>query len=172
MNKKQSDKKGVFTIAYEFNAPKELVFNAFANAEALNEWWGPVETKNSVIRLDFKTGGIFHYKMESKGRTNFGRFLFGKIEPYDYLEFTNSFSDEQANVIKAPFDIPLPMEIFYRLTFSESKGKTMINMTGQPIHANEEEQKGFMSINASMQQGFGATFNQLASYLDKLQSKF
>ena len=115
---------------------------------------------------------VEHYKMESKGRINYGRFLFGKIEPYDYLEFANSFSDEHANVIKPPFDIPLPMEIFYRLTFSESKGKTTINMTGQPIHANEEEQKGFMSINASMQQGFGATFNQLASYLDKLQSKF
>ncbi len=172
MNKKQSNEKGEFTIAYEFNAPKELVFNAFANAEALNEWWGPVETKNSVIHLDFKMGGIFHYKMESKGRTNYGRFLFGKIEPYDYLEFANSFSDEHANVIKAPFDIPLPLEIFYRLTFSESKGKTTINMAGQPVHANEEEQKGFMSINASMQQGFGATFNQLAVYLGKLPSKF
>ena len=172
MNKKQSNEKGEFIISYEFNAPKILVFNAFANAEALNEWWGPIETKNSVIHLDFKTGGIFHYKMESNGRTNFGRLVFGKIEPYDYLEFTNSFSDEHANVIKAPFDIPLPMEIFYRLSFTESKGKTTINMTGQPTHATEEEQKGFISINASMQQGFGATFNQLAVYLGKLQSKF
>jgi uncharacterized protein YndB with AHSA1/START domain len=172
MNKKQSNEKGVFTIAHEFNAPKELVFNAFANAEALNEWWGPVETKNSVIHLDFKTGGIFHYKMESKGRTNYGRFLFAKIEPHDYLEFTNSFSDEHANVIKAPFDILLPLEIFYRLSFTESKGKTTINMTGQATHATEEEQKGFISINTSMQQGFGATFNQLAAYLGKLQSKF
>ena len=172
MNKKQSDKKRRFTISYEFSAPKELVFNAFANAEALNDWWGPVETKNSVIHLDFKTGGIFHYKMESNGRTNFGRFLFGKIEPHDYLEFTNSFSDEHGNVIKAPFDIPLPSEIFYRLSFTESKGKTTINMVGQPTHATDEEQNGFISINASMQQGFGATFNQLAAYLGKLQSKF
>jgi uncharacterized protein YndB with AHSA1/START domain len=172
MSKKQSKGKGVFTISYEVNAPKELVFNAFANAKALNGWWGPVETKNSVIHLDFKTGGIFHYKMENKGRTNYGRFLFGKIEPYDYLEFTNSFADEHANVIKAPFDISLPLEIFYRLSFTESNGKTTINMIGQPTHATDEEQKGFISINASMQQGFGATFSQLASYLDRLQSSF
>jgi hypothetical protein len=64
------------------------------------------------------------------------------------------------------------LEIFYRLSFTESNGKTTINMIGQPTHATDEEQKGFISINASMQQGFGATFSQLASYLDRLQSSF
>lgn len=28
-------------ITREFNAPKEIVFNAFADADALAEWWGP-----------------------------------------------------------------------------------------------------------------------------------
>lgn len=167
MSNRQSTKKAAFTLTYEFDAPRKLVFNAFSNAEALNEWWGPVQTKNSVIKLDFRPGGIFHFKMEANGSVNYGRFLFGKIEPYDLLEFTNAFADEHAHVVKAPFDIQIPAEIFYRLVFSENKGRTSILLTGEPVNASDQEVDGFLSINTSMQEGFGATFSQLAIYLEK-----
>jgi len=172
MNTYQTKEKEKFILVYEFNAPKALVFNAFANADALNEWWGPVESKNSVIKLDFKPGGIFHFKMDNKGKITYGRFLFVQIKPYDLLEFTNAFSDEHANVIRAPFDIQLPLEIFYQLRFTENNGKTIITLTGQPVNGSKEEQEGFRSINADMHQGFGATFNQLAAYLKKIQVEF
>ncbi|RFS14363.1 SRPBCC domain-containing protein [Emticicia sp. C21] len=158
-----------FVISYEFNAPKELVFNAFSKAEALNEWWGPLQTKNSVVSLDFRPGGIFHFKMESPGTTNYGRFIFGSIQPYDLLEFTNSFADEHANVVPAPFDISIPDRIFYRIIFSETNGKTTITMTGQPVDATPEQETGFHSINASMQEGFGASFKQLTTFLSKIE---
>jgi uncharacterized protein YndB with AHSA1/START domain len=157
------------TVVHVFNAPKKLVFNAFAQEEALAAWWGPVECKNTVLKLDFKTGGNFHYKMVNKGTVNYGRFTFGKIQPYDLLEFVNSFSDKNGNIIRAPFDIQLPLEIFYRLTFTETKGKTTITLTGQPIHATQEEITNFKYINENVQKGFGATFNKLASYLHKIQ---
>ena len=174
MNPKQTKEKEELIGSYEFQAPKKLVFNAFADADALGEWWGPVECKNSVVKLDFRTGGIFHYKMENQGKVTYGRFLFGKIQPYDLLEFTNSFSDENANIVRAPFDIQLPLEIFYRLTFTEKNGKTTITLTGQPVNASKEEQSVFRSINADVQQGFGATFKQLEQYLNaqfKLRSQ-
>jgi uncharacterized protein YndB with AHSA1/START domain len=171
MNVKDQIKEGEeFTIVHEFNAPKKLVFNAFSKEDALAEWWGPVECKNNVLKLNFKTGGIFHYKMEKNGKVNYGRFIFGKIEPHDLLEFTNAFADEHANILRAPFDIQLPLEIFYRLRFAENNGKTTITMTGRPVKASKEEQENFRAINPSMHQGFGATFNQLAVYLAKTQS--
>lgn len=170
MNSHQTKEKQELMLVHEFNAPKELVFNAFGNAEALNEWWGPVESHNSVIKLDFRPGGIFHYKMESKGKITYGRFLFGKIIPHDLLEFTNSFADEQARIVKAPFDIQLPLEIFYRLTFTERNGKTTITLTGQSVNATPEQAETFRSINADVQKGFGATFDQLSAYLDKSKS--
>ena len=156
-----------FKFSRQFNAPRERVFNAFSNAEALNAWWGPIETKNSVITLDFRTGGIFHYRMESQEKITYGRFLFNKIQPFELLEFTNAFADENAKVVRAPFDIPLPLEIFYRLQFMEHKGKTIIEMTGKPVNASPEEAAGFLSINLGMEQGFGSTFNKLFSYLEK-----
>ncbi len=163
--------KQVFHFQYEFNAPKKLVFNAFSNADALNEWWGPVETNNSVITLDFRPGGIFHFKMESGDHVSYGRFLFKTIQPYDLLEFTNAFADEKANIVKAPFDISIPMEIFYSLRFTEHAGKTTISMTGTPVNASAEEIAGFLSINSGMEKGFGATFNELSKYLSKKRSQ-
>lgn len=153
-----------FNLVREFNAPREMVFNAFGSAEALSEWWGPVETKNTVISLDFKAGGIFHFKM---GDNAYGRFLFSKVQPYDLLEFTNAFADEHANIIPAPFEISIPAEIRYTLVFIEKNGKTTIDMTGTPVNATEEEEAVFRSIGESMQQGFGATFDKLDTYLEK-----
>lgn len=164
---KAADRKEVFTLSYEFNAPKELVFRAFGDAAALNEWWGPVETQNSVISLDFRPGGIFHYKMEADGHTTYGRFLFRSIVPHDLLEFSNAFADEQGRVVKAPFDVPLPLEILYRITFTGHKDKTIVVLTGEPIDAAPHEIEGFMSITSGMEQGFGGTFAQLAAYLEK-----
>lgn len=169
MSKRKTKEKLV--LVHEFNAPRSLVFEAFSSAEALNEWWGPVECENSVISLDFKPGGIFHYKMNYKGKINYGRFLFGQIKPHDLLEFTNAFADEQGKIVKAPFDMQLPLEIFYRLSFTEKNGKTTITLTGEPVNASPEEEETFHSIDDSMKQGFGATFNQLVVYLNKIQTK-
>jgi uncharacterized protein YndB with AHSA1/START domain len=156
-----------FKFSREFNAPRERVFNAFSNAEALNAWWGPIETETSVIKLDFRAGGIFHYRMKSQEKITYGRFLFNKIQPFELLEFTNAFADENAKVVRPPFDIILPLEIFYRLRFTEHKGKTLIQMTGEPVNASPDEVEGFLSINLGMEQGFGATFNKLFFYLEK-----
>ncbi len=167
MNSHPTTASAPFTLTYEFDAPKKMVFEAFSNAEALNEWWGPVEAKNTVISLDFRPGGIFHYKMDFNGHITYGRMRFEAIDPYDLLEINNAFADENANPVPAPFEIKIPMEIFYRMVFTEQNGKTTLTITGEPVNANAEELAGFKSINESMQQGFCATFFKLAQYLRK-----
>ena len=37
----QNNKEAELIITREFNARKEIVFSAFADAAALAEWWGP-----------------------------------------------------------------------------------------------------------------------------------
>lgn len=157
-------------MEYRFQAPRKLVFNAFADADALNAWWGPVEAQNSVISLDFRPGGIFHFKMEGKGQISYGRFLFRDIRPHYLLEFTNAFADENAQVVKAPFDMPFPLEILYRITLQEEGPVTVLSLAGQPVNASPEEEAAFLSIRGSMDDGFGSTFDQLALYLHKTNS--
>jgi uncharacterized protein YndB with AHSA1/START domain len=167
----QANDNQVFTVIRTFDASQQEVFNAFSNADALNEWWGPAETKNSVIKLDFQPGGIFHFKMESEYGVNYGRFLFGRIEPYHLLEFSNAFADENANVVKAPFDMPLPDEIFYQIVFKEDRGKTTLTLTGKAVNPTAEEQETFDAIQPDMQNGFRGTFDQLEKYLAKTENQ-
>ena len=171
MNTTKNIQKTEFTVMHEFNAPRQLVFDSFRSPEALNEWWGPVECNNTVVKLDFRPGGIFHFKMDYSGNISYGRFLFGKIESPELLEFSNAFADENANVVKPPFDFDFPYEIFYRLVFTEKNGKTVINLTGRPMNASEKEMKGYLSIFDDMERGFGATFNKLVEYLGKKDGK-
>ncbi len=167
MNTTKNIQQTEFTHVHEFDAPRQLVFDAFSTAEAMNEWWGPVEYKNTVIKLDFRPGGIFHFRMDENGSISYGRMLFQAIESPDLLEFTTAFADENANVVKPPFGFEFPYEVLYRLTFTEKNGKTTIHLTGKPLNATEEETAGYQSIFDGMEKGFGGTFDKLIEYLQR-----
>ena len=160
-------KNDTLIITRTFDAPQELVFNAFSTAEALNAWWGPVQTKNTAISLDFEVGGIFHFKMEGQGQTNYARFLFTEIDPFARLAFKLAFVDKAMNIISPPFPIEFPKEILYDFNFSASNGKTTMIMTGRPVDGTAEQVEGFNGLNESMQQGFGASLDRLETYLKK-----
>lgn len=157
------------TIIRKFNAPKSLVFGAFANAEALAAWWGPKGMPITVHNLDFKPGGIFHYKMEGNGQVMWGVFNYRNIVEPDMIEFISSFSDEEGNICKSPFPIDFPLEVFNRVTLEEENGITTLTLKGHPVNASSAQEETYHSMFKSMEQGFGGTMDQLESYLTSIQ---
>ncbi|KIL38982.1 polyketide cyclase [Gordoniibacillus kamchatkensis] len=152
-----------------FDAPRELVFKAFTEAEHLKHWWGPKGFTFGVAKLDLRPGGMFHYSMRSPdGHEMWGKFVYRQISAPEKLVFTNSFSDEVGNTIRAPFSPVFPLEILNTLTFAEHEGKTTLTMRGGPVNATEEELAFFKSMHPGMQQGFAGTFGQLDEYLATL----
>lgn len=163
-----------FVITREFDAPKDLVFKAFASAEAMAEWWGPAGAETSVLHFDFRPGGLFHYKSETGGQEMYGRFIYGDIRESDLIEFTSAFSNEKAEVITCPFLPTWPLEIFNSFSFIESKGKTTITIIGYPINPTDEEYKFYLNFQPNVQKGMQSTFDQLQRYLEaqfKLRSQ-
>ena len=150
----QTNVKPGLTIVREFNAPKALVFDAFSTAEAFAEWWGPVGMPITVLHFDFKQNGKLHYKMEGKGQTMWGIFIYRNIVSPDLIEFVNSFSDESGNICKAPFPIDFPYEIFNKLTLEENNGITTVTLSGHPINATPEQEATYYSMISNMSQGF------------------
>ncbi|MDB5131994.1 MAG: hypothetical protein JWR02_1743 [Mucilaginibacter sp.] len=165
----QTNKKPELKIVRYFNAPKEVVFEAFANAEALAEWWGPAGMPLTVKSFDFTPGGKFHYKLEGKGQIMWGIFKYVTITRPELVEFISSFSDEDGNICKSPFPMDFPLEIFNELTLTDSNGRTTLTLQGHPINATPEQDATYNSITADMEKGFGNTFDQLERYL---QSRF
>ncbi|RYE24868.1 MAG: SRPBCC domain-containing protein [Sphingobacteriales bacterium] len=165
MSTNKVSKETPLIIVRQFDATKNVVFDAFTNPEAMAQWWGPADYPTTVVSMDFKPGGLFHYKMEANGKVMYGRFIYGQIQQPDMLEFTDSFSDENAGIIRAPFSATWPLEIFNQLTFTEEDGKTTITFSGYPVNATEEETETFSTAQAGIKQGFAGTFNQLDTFL-------
>lgn len=160
-----------FVFIRTVDAPRELVWKAYSEAERLAQWWGPKECKLTVSGLDFRPGGIFHYGMEwSTGNIMWGRFVYREMVPPERLVFVTSFSDEKGGVTRAPFNEHWPLEVLNVMTFEEAGGKTKITIRSTPINSTEEEHKAFEGFFDSMNQGYGGTFDKLDMYLAKVQS--
>lgn len=163
MNDKQ------LVIERVFNAPRELVFKAWTEADRLAQWWGPKGANIEVKQLDLRPGGMFHYYLSAaNGSEMWGRFVYEEILAPERLVFVSSFSDKDANATHGPFfDGVWPLVIRNILTLEDANGKTKLKLTGQPINATAEEMKMYAGMITNMEQGFGGTFDQLDDYLAK-----
>src|SRR4051812_48533388 len=169
-NERRSDAARVDDVALvitrEIDAPRELVYAAWTEAEHLAHWWGPKGFTWVSATLEFRPGGQFHYQMRSPdGRDMWGKFVYHEIDPPERIVFLNSFSDEAGNTVRAPFSANWPLEVHNTITFEERNGKPLVTLRGEPYQATDDERETFKSMHPSMQQGFGATFEQLDAYL-------
>ena len=151
-----------------FDAPRELVFKAFSEAEALAQWWGPKGMTMQVAKLDFRPGGMFHYNMKNpSGDVNWwGRFVYREIVPPSKIVFLNSFADENANPARNPYIPAWPIELQSTVIFEDQAGKTKVTMRGVPHKATESERQAFAAARKGMEHGFNSSaWPQLEVYL-------
>ena len=50
-----------------FAAPREKVFRAWTDPEALKRWWGPGECSTSIAEVDLRVGGKYRLGMQCQG---------------------------------------------------------------------------------------------------------
>jgi uncharacterized protein YndB with AHSA1/START domain len=165
MQSASQTKESVLTLTRQYNYPAEAVFNAFTNADALAGWWAPVIFPASGLRLDFKPGGLFHFRMDTEQGPMWARFIFGNIRRHELIEFVLSFSDERGGVTRAPFFGSWPLEIFVRITLKEEKGKTTLTLESSPQNATQQELDCFRENKDSFRQGTEGSLQQLEALL-------
>ncbi|MGH9455837.1 MAG: SRPBCC family protein [Terriglobia bacterium] len=153
-------------ITRVFDAPRALVWQAFAESDRLARWWGPKGFTMLVRTLDFRPGGVFLYSMRSpEGQIMWGKFVYRDIQAPERIVFVSAFADEGGNITRAPFSLTWPLEVLNTLTLSEADDKTIVTLRGGPINATEEERETFWKAQESLRQGFAGTFDKLAAYL-------
>ena len=54
-----------------FSAPREKVFDAFAQSERIAAWWGPKGFTNTNQAFDFRPGGRWQYVMHAPDGANY-----------------------------------------------------------------------------------------------------
>jgi uncharacterized protein YndB with AHSA1/START domain len=157
-----------FMLTRVFDAPRELVWKAFTEAERLKHWWGPKGFKMLSCKLDLRPGGVFHYGMQAPdGSEMWGRWVFREIVKPERLVIIVSFSDKDGGLTRHPYAPSWPAEMLGTSTFAEQGGKTLLTTRTVAFNATEEERKTFEAGFESMKQGFTGTWDQLAAYLAK-----
>jgi uncharacterized protein YndB with AHSA1/START domain len=56
-----------------FAAPRETLFQVFANPVELAQWWGPKGFSNTITQFDFRPGGAWRFVMHGPDGQNFDR---------------------------------------------------------------------------------------------------
>ena len=158
-----------FTMSRVFDAPRDLLWQCFTDAERMKQWWGPKGFTVISSKMDLRVGGTYHYGMKApNGSPMWGLFTYREIVPKEKLVFTNSFSDEKGGVTRHPGQDKWPLKMLSTFTFEDAPGgKTKFMVRWQTLDATPEEQQTFDTMHNSMTQGWGGTMDQLADYLAK-----
>ncbi len=86
--------KNSITIRREFNAGRQLVWDAYTKSELLDQWFAPKPLTTKTKHMDFREGGYWHYAMvEPNGTEYWGRTDYTKINPINNYKALDGFSD-------------------------------------------------------------------------------
>ncbi len=128
-----------------FDAPRELVWNAWTEPEHLQRWWGPKDFTAPACKIDFRVGGKYLFCMKSPdGKDYWSTGVYREIVPLERIVCTDSFADEHGNIVPATYygmSSDFPLEMLVTVTFEELGEKTKMTLkhTGLPTGEMTEQ---------------------------------
>jgi uncharacterized protein YndB with AHSA1/START domain len=150
-------------ITRVFDAPRELVWKAWTQPEHFVRWWGPKGFTVPFCTIDLRPGGVMHFRMRSpEGRDYRNKGVFREVVEASLLVSTDSFSDEEGNLVQPShygMSPDWPSETLVTATFAEHDGKTKLTLQ-QSVLESVAERHG-------ARQGWTETLDRLAEYLAK-----
>ena len=139
------------TIKRVFNAPLELVWEAWSQAEHIVQWWGPKGMKIEVLKHDFRVGGQWQYIMAMPDGSEF--VADGTYSDIVVLE----------KIISSANFMPMTEGVEIQALFKARGDKT--EFTFNCVHptveyCQQQEKMGFYN-------GWGSVFDRLAEHLQE-----
>jgi uncharacterized protein YndB with AHSA1/START domain len=120
----QNLKKEDLVVTRIFDAPLEIVWNAWTDPEQVKRWWGPRYYTSPTCRIDLREGGKYVFAMqapaEQGGQVSYTAGVYERIVPMERLEFTQGPADEAGNRIdpaEAGMPADFPKELHTVVTF-------------------------------------------------------
>jgi uncharacterized protein YndB with AHSA1/START domain len=153
-----------------FDAPRDLLWNAWTDPDHLMRWWGPKNFTAPACKIDLRVGGKYLNCMRGAGpdgvvRDFWTTGVYREIVPMERIVYTDSFADQNGNVVPASYynmSGDWPLELMVMVTFDERGGKTVMTLRHEGIpegHMKEECEAGwnesFDKLDESLRQDKG-----------------
>lgn len=160
-------------IVREFNAPRQLVFDAWTQVKHLNNWMFPMTgCKCDFVSANIVDGGNSLHKITMPNGNEM--WLLTKYEEVlspERLVFLQYLSNEQGDELPMPHIPNWPKHMLATLHFEAiSTNRTKLTFLWQPRDATAEELSAFESTRSDHDKGWGAGMEQLHSYLESVNS--
>ncbi|BAY99765.1 hypothetical protein NIES37_37480 [Tolypothrix tenuis PCC 7101] len=154
----QSEREIIITRI--FNAPRELVFQAWTDPKHIVQWWGPKGFTTRVTELDLRPGGQSRYVMVGPDGTEYPvKGVFCEIVPPERIVSSDEFDEGFEKVINAD----LPQGIVMTVMFEDLDGKTKLTL--QIRHATESDRRKHEEMGVVA--GWNSSFDCLDEFLAK-----
>lgn len=153
-----SDKEILMTRT--FDAPRDLVWKMWTEAEHLKHWWGPTGWTLPFCEVDFREGGTWLYCMkgpmpDGSEMESWGKATYNEIVAPERIVYTDAFVDSEGNEQEGMPIAEVSME------FIEQDGKTLVkSVTTYPTKEARDT-----VIEMGVEQGMDQTLNRLDEYL-------
>jgi len=142
------------------DAPRERVWQAWTEPERMSRWWGPKGFTAPHCTNDLRVGGTYLYCMRSaEGQDYWSTGTYREIVAPERLVCTDSFADEQGNVVPAShygMTGDFPLELLVTVTLEDVDGKTRMTLRHEGLPASERE---------PCSEGWHQSFDKLAESL-------
>jgi len=143
-----------------FDAPVQLVWEAWTDPEHLKRWFGPKDFTAPVIKNDLRVGGKYLYCMRSpEGKEYWSTGFYREVVEFERIVASDSFADADGNVVPAShYGMPgdFPLEMIATVTFEDLGGKTKITINQAGMPAGMQEMAGT---------GWNQSLDKLAAHL-------
>jgi uncharacterized protein YndB with AHSA1/START domain len=142
------------SITHVFEAPRELVWRAWTEAEQLRLWFMPHGFTIPEMEVDLREGGSFHMTVRAPdGTESPSGGVFKEIDPPERLVFATTAFD-------GPDGAPL-LEVLNTATFADRGGTTEVTLHAIVTKASPE----MAAPLAGMEEGWIQSFEKLDSLL-------
>jgi uncharacterized protein YndB with AHSA1/START domain len=143
-------------IERTFDAPRELVFEAFIDPKHMLHWWGPVEYPVTEVMMDVRLGGRWRgcLKSPETGRELWQHGTFREVDPPRRLVFTFRWEEEHPDE---------GIETVISIDFDDVGGKTHMRFHQTPF-ATVASRNGHVY-------GWTSTFDRFVTYLNEIQGE-
>jgi uncharacterized protein YndB with AHSA1/START domain len=132
-----------------FDAPRQMVFDAFSKPELLKRWFGPRGWSLETCEVDFRVGGGFRFVLRGPDGKKMGmRGVYREIAPPERSVHMESFDD-------------YPGESQVTAVMTEAGGKT--TLTATVLYPSKEVRD--IVLNSGMEHGAAESYDRLAELL-------
>lgn len=145
-------------ISRTFDAPRELVFDAFTDVRHVSEWWGPAGFTTTTHERDLCPGGVWRFVMHGPDGTDFDNVIvYREISRPERLNYRHGETESGPGA----FDVTVTFE-----DVSAEEGRTATRLTLRTVFATAEERNYKVEKYGAIEGG-QQTLSRLAEHIVK-----